>query len=307
MTARSDDRTSWAVSIGTHALLFLLALLLTVQNEIPPPSEVELLFAAPAAPPEVVAPAPEKRIAPTTPAITPAPAQRRSAAPARTPAARTVPRTPAASAQRAQRTSPTPQRTSSTSGVQSPAQGSTTPPKTAPVPPRPRSMDAVDFAERGSSSGTRGAASDMQTRSNPGVPAGTGQRRETTLPGIEGSTQQRDKPGTPEGTGTQNTGELSATPRAGVSLDWGAGASRTRISGQLPAFPRDAQRSAQVRARFRVRPDGTVYAVTIVQKAAPAFDDAVLAAVRAWRFNPLPANSGSGDQEATGVFNFRLQ
>jgi TonB family protein len=106
---------------------------------------------------------------------------------------------------------------------------------------------------------------------------------------------------------TSDPGTLSATPHSSADIQWDGGLSRNRISGVLPSFPPGASREVQVAVRFRVRPDGTMYGMTVIQKGDPRYERAALTAMRTWRFNALPPEVKQSDQTGTAVFTFTLK
>ncbi|HYT65671.1 MAG TPA: energy transducer TonB [Vicinamibacterales bacterium] len=53
--------------------------------------------------------------------------------------------------------------------------------------------------------------------------------------------------------------------------------------------------------RFRVHRDGTIGEVTLVKSSNPAFEQAAIAAVKQWRYQPLPAEG-----IVTATFHFTL-
>jgi TonB family protein len=102
---------------------------------------------------------------------------------------------------------------------------------------------------------------------------------------------------------------IARSSLAGASLA-GPIADRPVLDGMRPEYPEWAKGEAvegSVTLYFVVSPDGTVQDNVLVQKTAgfADFDDNAAAALRAWRFAPLPAGR-SGDQWGTITFHFRL-
>lgn len=73
----------------------------------------------------------------------------------------------------------------------------------------------------------------------------------------------------------------------GYSLQWGGGGNRIVLYKELPEYPPGVKTNAQIKLRFTVRPDGSVESIIPVQKADPALEQAAIAALRRWKFNPL--------------------
>lgn len=97
---------------------------------------------------------------------------------------------------------------------------------------------------------------------------------------------------------------------AGARLS-GPVADRPILSHTTPVYPEWAKREAvegSVTLRFFVRPDGSIKENVLVQKTAgfEDFDQSAVVALRAWRFQPLPAGR-TGEQWGTITFHFRLR
>lgn len=106
---------------------------------------------------------------------------------------------------------------------------------------------------------------------------------------------------------TSDPGQLSSTPATASNIDWGMGPSRNRIAGVMPEFPSGVTREATIKVRFTVKPDGSVRNITFIQKGEPAFENAVLRAMRTWKFNALPGSMEQTDQNALATFRFELK
>ncbi len=283
MTLHSDDAKSWGISIGLHALLLLIMIFWAAFPQIQRmPQEIQLQFIMPqerSEQPPIVESRP--RVQQTVP-------QQRSASP--------QVRSTTSVSQPAARPAPSRQSKSRDAGKVESA-------PSTPVAPRQLrgGDDAIDFMDQGGGKSERSSA-----------PA-TGEftRRESREQGLSTSAHSSDNV-TGAGTGTQNVltsdpGTLSATPRSSANIEWDGGLSRNRIAGVLPAFPPGATREVQVAVRFRVRPDGGMYGMTVIQKGDPRYERAALDAMRTWRFNALPANAKQADQVGTAVFTFKLK
>lgn len=105
-------------------------------------------------------------------------------------------------------------------------------------------------------------------------------------------------------------GAPDGVPDTDASGMTGALASRQALYAPNPAYPPELERlgdEGRVRVRLTVAPDGTVSAIAL---AAPsgraAFDRAALAAVRRWRFAPLPEGE-TGLQTGTMTIRFFLR
>jgi TonB family protein len=282
MTLNSVDAKSWGISIGLHALLLLIMIFWAAFPSIARfPQEIQIQFLMPETseqPPIVEA---RTRVVQTN-------IQQRSVSP--------QVRSSTSVAQPAARPAPSRQSTSRDAGRLESA------PSTPVAPREIRGGDqSIDFMDQGGGKSTRSSA----------PVTGTVTRRESREAGLSTSSQSSDNV-TGAGAGqqsmlTSDPGTLSATPRSAANIKWDGGISRNRISGVLPAFPPGATREVQVSLRFRVRPDGSMYGMTVIQKGDPRYERAALDAMRTWRFNALPPDAKQADQVGTAVFTFKLK
>lgn len=283
MIDHRDDAKSWGISIGLHALLLLLMVFWAAFPEIRNvPREIELTFLLAS-----TAPPPPPRVE-TLPRVREVSPQKQSNVPTQQPRS--------SIAQPAARPAPARQSTARESGRLESA-------PSTPVPPREirGGDDAIDFMDHGGGKSTRSAA----------PTTGDFTRTESREQGQSTSATRADRI-TGAGTGEQSAltsdpGTLSATPQSSTNIQWDGGLSRNRIAGSLPSFPPGASQSLQIAVRFRVRPDGTMYGMTVLQKGDTRYERAALDAMRTWRFNALPAQAKQVDQVGTAVFHFKLR
>lgn len=283
MTLNSDDAKSWGISIGLHALLLLIMIFWVAFPAMRRlPQEIQLQFITPRQPAE------QPPIVEARPRIRETSVTQRSASP-------TV-RSSTTIAQPAARPAPSRQTTARQSGADRAA-------PSTPVPPREirGGADAIDFMDQGGGKSTRSSA----------PTTGEFTRRESREQGLSTSTSSSDNV-SGAGSGRQSAltsdpGTLSATPHSSANIQWDGGLSRNRISGVLPSFPPGATQELQVAVRFRVRPDGTMFGMTVIQKGDPRYERAALDAMRTWRFNALPAGVKQADQIGTALFHFKLR
>lgn len=282
MTLDSIDLRSWVISISVHALLLMLMIFWVAFPDIRPwPEEIELTFIdlRQSDPP---APRIESR-----PQVSQTQDRRTSS---------TVRDNVSRMQQPAARQAPARETTSRTTGA--PAAAPST-----PVPPRELrgSENAVDFTDFGGGKRERSASST----------SGEYSRRESREQGLSTSARSSQNV-TGAGAGEQaaitaDPGTLSATPHSSADIQWDGTPARNRISGILPEFPPGATREVQVAVRFRVRPDGSMYGMTVIQKGDSRYEHVALNAMRTWKFNKLPSTSKQADQVGTAVFTFKLK
>lgn len=283
MTLNSDDVKGIGVSVVLHLLLMLIMVFWAAFPHLERlPEEIELTFLSPARlpaqPPRLDA---RPRVQTTSTA-------ERSTSP-RQSGTTTV-------QQAAARPAPAERSTAAERGAQRAA-------PSTPVAPRELrgTEDAVDFMDYG------GGKRDRSSAPNTGEYT----RNESREQGLSTSQRTSDNvSGAGEGSQTAITsdpGSLSATPHSSADIQWDGGVSRNRITGVLPDFPPGATREVQVAVRFRVRPDGSMYGMTVIQKGDPRYERAALTAMRTWKFNALPPESRQADQVGTAVFSFKLK
>lgn len=103
------------------------------------------------------------------------------------------------------------------------------------------------------------------------------------------------------GTGLGRTGIGTGKGEGWGDIDWGGGGNRMVVYKKKPPFP-DGAEPAQIRIKFRVRPDGTISSMIPLQKADPRLERAAMEALRMWKFNPI-----EGTNEMTGIIPFQFK
>ncbi|KAB2922841.1 MAG: hypothetical protein F9K22_10645 [Bacteroidetes bacterium] len=93
----------------------------------------------------------------------------------------------------------------------------------------------------------------------------------------------------------------------GYSLQWTSGGNRALLSGDVPAYPPGVNVSAQIKLRVIVLPNGSVKAAAPAQKGETRLENAAIAKVKLWKFEPLLAAQPQLEQICTITFNFTLQ
>jgi len=282
MAVNSIDAQSWGISITLHVLAFLIMIFWAAfPNIVKLPAEIEITF------PEMTQPSiPERFVAP--------PRVVQQAQPSSSTALSRSPRIQ--SEQAAGRQAPASQTVAREPGVDRSAPSTTVQPREMRV-----ADEHIDFMDFGGG---------KQERSS-GTVTGDVTRRESRDQGLSTSTStSRDVSGAAAGTErsiTADPGSLSTTPHSSANIQWDGGVARSRIAGVLPAFPEGATRDAQVSVRFQVRPDGSMFGMTVVQKGDPLYERAALQAMRTWKFNALPADTRQADQVGTVTFIFKVR
>lgn len=91
------------------------------------------------------------------------------------------------------------------------------------------------------------------------------------------------------------------------SIEWQGGGTRRKLSGDLPKYPPGVNVEAQVRILATVMPDGSVRFVQPAQKANNRLENAAMAEIRQWRFEPLQSSYSQKDQTCEITFRFTLR
>ena len=282
MTARSDDVKSWAASIGLHALLFLFMIVWVAFPDIPVQEVIELTFLRPSPPLSTELPSAQRVTAEQ------APVQAASVQKERTQAVSRPASVP----------SPSPRTTARTQAPVKAAPSTSVPVQQRALRTRENPLEMSDFGggkQESSSAPEMGDAVRQQSRER-GLST-------TATPG-QGATGAGESSDTKI---TSDPGIISATPGSSYNITWASGLARNRIAGSLPGFPPGDKRDVQVSVRFQVRPDGTLYGMTVMQKGDPRYEDEALRAVRSWRFNALTSDMRQADQVGSVTFTFKVR
>lgn len=95
-------------------------------------------------------------------------------------------------------------------------------------------------------------------------------------------------------------------PAQAFSIEW-TGGIRGKIRGDLPQYPSGLNKSATIRIRFFVLPDGSVGQMIPLQKGDATFEGVSLKALKNWQFNRLESNAPQIPQQGTVTFIFRVE
>ena len=112
-------------------------------------------------------------------------------------------------------------------------------------------------------------------------------------------------PGTGGGAGGGSGGGIGKS--IGYSIDWGGTGGRRLLSGLYPRYPEGTDKQMVVVLQFTVLPDGSVDAILPTRKTDEILESASIAALRTWRFEPLPQQVAPKSQTGKVGFNFKLE
>ena len=93
----------------------------------------------------------------------------------------------------------------------------------------------------------------------------------------------------------------------GYSLEWLQGGTRKKIAGELPVYPKATNVEAELSFYAAVDPEGTIKALLPAQKADVRLEQAVIEALRDWKFEPLASAFPQIEQTCQLRFIFRLK
>lgn len=179
------------------------------------------------------------------------------------------------------------------------------------IPPERRSLDLSDEVIQVPKTDKMDVP-ESGAKSQPVETKTVGERDSRT--GQDVGEREQITPGSATGTGPGGSSPLGssgvgADVDRGVSysVQWLDGGSRRKIGGDLPKYPEGVNVEAQIKITTIVMPDGTVKAVSPVQKANTKLEDAAIKEVRLWRFEPLRSNQPQEEQNAVITFLFKLK
>jgi TonB family protein len=112
-------------------------------------------------------------------------------------------------------------------------------------------------------------------------------------------------PGSGGGAGGGSGGGIGKS--IGYSIDWGGAGGRRLLSGLYPRYPEGTDKQMVVVLQFTVLPDGSVDAILPTRKTDELLESASIAALRTWRFEPLPQQVQPKSQTGKVGFNFKLE
>jgi TonB family protein len=90
-------------------------------------------------------------------------------------------------------------------------------------------------------------------------------------------------------------------------VQWAGGGSRKLLAGDMPSYPPGVNISAQIKLKVTVLPDGSVKSAAPAQKGDTRLENAAIAKVKLWQFEPLLSAQPQIEQLCTVTFNFTLK
>lgn len=114
---------------------------------------------------------------------------------------------------------------------------------------------------------------------------------------------------TPKATGrrAERTTPAGSGRSTGYSIEWSGVGSRKLLSGRMPRYPDGTDKQMAVLLQFTVLPDGSVIGIIPLRRSDELLEREAIAALRTWRFDPLPTQYEQGPQTGKVTFNFVLQ
>lgn len=160
-------------------------------------------------------------------------------------------------------------------------------------------------------------------------PAGAKSQSKVALPEMKSSSEAtipEAKKSTPRSSvgekKSSTTSEQVTTPRrrraaegtaggagksTGYSIEWSGVGSRRLLSGRIPQYPEGTDKEMPVSLQFTVLPDGSVSTIIPLKKSDELLEREAIAALRTWRFDPLPAQFEQQPQVGKITFIFKLE
>jgi protein TonB len=93
----------------------------------------------------------------------------------------------------------------------------------------------------------------------------------------------------------------------GFSFDWGGRGTRKILRWEKPIFPAGVQKEIDIKIRFIILPNGSVVSPIPIIKADTQLEDAAIAALRTWKFEPLRLNQVQFEQNVVITIPYRLE
>ncbi len=93
----------------------------------------------------------------------------------------------------------------------------------------------------------------------------------------------------------------------GYSIEWTGVGSRRLLSGRIPTYPEGTDKEMPVVLQFMVLPDGSLSSIIPLKRSDELLEREALAALRTWRFDPLPPQFEQKAQTGKVTFIFKLE
>jgi len=108
----------------------------------------------------------------------------------------------------------------------------------------------------------------------------------------------------PFGAGNESGGLGS---NVSMVMQWAGGGNRKLLAGDVPSYPPGVNVSAQIKLKVIVFPSGVVRSVAPAQKGETRLENAAIAKVKLWQFEPLLSAQPQVEQICNVTFNFKLK
>jgi protein TonB len=198
---------------------------------------------------------------------------------------------------------------------------------------QPRPVELVELDWGSSSGAPNQAIKESETTPNKqresAEPTGATSQSKVSLPEMKSSSEAtipQAKKTTPKSSVGQKksntTAEEVPTPRhrrskegvaggagksTGYSIEWSGVGSRRLLSGRIPQYPEGTDKEMPVYLQFTVLPDGSVSTIIPLKKSDELLEREAIAALRTWRFDPLPPQFEQLPQVGKITFIFKLE
>lgn len=103
-----------------------------------------------------------------------------------------------------------------------------------------------------------------------------------------------------------NNAGANVSPYQSYSIEW-VGNPREKLRGNLPKYPKGVNKTARIRLRFKVFPNGAIGDIVPLQKGDTVLENTAIDALKNWQFNELEAAAPQETQEGIITFVFKLE
>ncbi len=119
--------------------------------------------------------------------------------------------------------------------------------------------------------------------------------------------KREEKSKTTETSSSKNPTGDQGLGSSGYSFDWGGRGTRKILRWEKPIFPPGVQKEIDIKIRFTILPDGSVVSPIPLIKADTQLEDAAIAALKTWKFEPLRSVHIQFDQNVIITIPYRLE
>ncbi len=128
-------------------------------------------------------------------------------------------------------------------------------------------------------------------------------KKETT----EKTTTTTETPSKAKAQKSEKSAVAGAGKTTGYSIEWSGVGFRKLLGGRMPVYPDGTDKEMPVLLQFTVLPDGSVTGIIPLKRSDELLEREAVAALRTWRFDPLPTQYEQIPQIGKITFNFKVE